>query len=97
MSSPSVPIGVPSVVDLFAGPGGLGEGFRQAGFFVAAAVENDPYAQKTLSQNAGARGTLVIQSDIRRLNLSGNVDRWSGGHPAKAFQSWASPKSSTMR
>ena len=34
-----------SVVDLFCGAGGLSEGFRQAGFLVAAGSDNEPWLQ----------------------------------------------------
>ena len=36
------------VVDIFAGPGGLGEGFSQAGFNVILSAEMDPVACETL-------------------------------------------------
>jgi DNA (cytosine-5)-methyltransferase 1 len=37
------------VIDLFAGPGGLGEGFESGGrFHIALSVECDPYAHRTL-------------------------------------------------
>lgn len=37
------------VIDIFAGPGGLGEGFSQAGFDVALSCEMDPIACQTLT------------------------------------------------
>jgi hypothetical protein len=40
--------GIP-VIDLFAGPGGLGEGFTSAGFELALSCEMDPIACETLS------------------------------------------------
>lgn len=57
------------VVDLFAGPGGLGEGFsnfkykRRARFRIVLSVEKDPYAHRTLR----------LRSFVRKLNDSDAV------------------------
>ena len=85
--------GRPTVVDVFAGPGGMGEGFRQAGFFIIAAVDNDKYACETLTRNAGSAGTLVIQNNVAKVNLTGKVDVVVGGRRAKGSQWLEGPKS----
>jgi len=41
----------PTAVDLFSGAGGLSEGFREAGFWVVFAVENDCHASATYAYN----------------------------------------------
>jgi DNA (cytosine-5)-methyltransferase 1 len=43
--------GRPRVLDLFAGYGGLSLGFHSAGFKIAAAVENDPFAAASHGRN----------------------------------------------
>ncbi|MCW5982396.1 MAG: DNA cytosine methyltransferase [Bryobacteraceae bacterium] len=43
--------GIPRVLDLFAGCGGLSLGFQAAGFEIAAPVESDPIAAKTHALN----------------------------------------------
>ena len=92
LSYQSGPIGSPSVVDLFAGPGGLGEGFRQAGFFIAAAVDNDETAYQTLSLNAKQAGNLVLNEDVRKLRMSGKVDVVVGGPPCQGFSNVGIPR-----
>jgi DNA (cytosine-5)-methyltransferase 1 len=92
MDQSSGPVGSPCVVDVFAGPGGLGEGFRQAGFFIAAAVDNDEFALKTLAHNAGSRGTIVIDLSVRKLKMKGKVDVVVGGPPCQGFSNVGIPK-----
>lgn len=79
-----------AVVDLFAGAGGLSEGFRQAGFSVIAGSDNDPDAAATYALNfPGAR---VIVGDIRAqtikeqiLEVAKQADVLVGGPPCQAF------------
>jgi len=40
-----------TVLDLFAGAGGLSEGFRQAGFSIVAGMDNDPDATAMYALN----------------------------------------------
>lgn len=66
----------PTAVDLFAGAGGLGHGFRSAGWRVALAVEHDPNAAQTYRANHP--GTPVIEQDVSTLT-SGEVARLCPG------------------
>jgi DNA (cytosine-5)-methyltransferase 1 len=79
-----------SVLDLFAGAGGLAEGFRSAGYEIVAAVEANPQAAATLELNHS--GTAVLAEDLRRvdsdalLNLcGGSIDVVVGGPPCQGF------------
>ena len=55
----------PVAVDLFAGAGGLGHGFRKAGWRVAVAIERDRDAAQTYRANNP--GTPVLETDVTRI------------------------------
>ncbi len=55
----------PVAVDLFAGAGGLGHGFRQAGWRIAVAVERDRNAAQTYRANNP--GTAVVEADVTEM------------------------------
>lgn len=56
----------PVAVDLFAGAGGLGHGFREAGWRVAVAVERDRDAAQTYRVNNP--GTPVLEADLTEMD-----------------------------
>lgn len=80
----------PTVVDIFAGVGGLSLGFEQAGFDVAAAIELDPIHAVTHSFNFPQTQTLCVDAtkaagaDIRR-EVSSPIDVVVGGAPCQGF------------
>lgn len=86
---------VPTVIDLFAGAGGLSLGTCRAGFHVAASVEVDPQALETHKRNfprtkhldadiSKLQGTDLLNfSGLRKGALSGLI----GGPPCQGF-SW---------
>lgn len=59
-------MGMTRVVDLFAGAGGLSEGFRQAGFVIDTCIEIDMWACDTLRENFPE--TRVIERDIAEIS-----------------------------
>lgn len=91
----------PVAVDLFAGAGGFGLGFEQAGFDVAAAVEYDPIHAATHAFNfpltevvcadaADLTGTAVADAVSEGVELHGRADRPAidvvfGGPPCQGF------------
>ena len=79
-----------SVVDVFAGAGGLSEGFRQAGFRIVAGSDNDPDALATYRMNFPEAAAIL--GDIRLPNVKEEVlaaarsaDVLIGGPPCQAF------------
>jgi DNA (cytosine-5)-methyltransferase 1 len=71
----------PSVIDLFAGGGGLSEGFTRAGFRTLAAVEKDEMAARTYRLNhPGVPDDRVIEQDIRTVTRD-QLRRLAGGKP----------------
>lgn len=79
-----------SVVDLFCGAGGLSEGFRQAGFVIAAGSDNDPDAMATYAANFPR--ARAITGDIRSpaikeqiLECARSASVLIGGPPCQAF------------
>ena len=84
------PVRQPTVVDLFAGAGGISEGFRLAGFQVIAASDVDPDACATFERNFP--DATVIHGDLRTpaiaqelLKASRGADVVVGGPPCQAF------------
>jgi DNA (cytosine-5)-methyltransferase 1 len=79
-----------TAMDLFAGAGGLSEGFRQAGFDIVGGTDADPDALATYRQNFPA--AEAIGGDIRDpavqeqvLAAAEGTDVIVGGPPCQAF------------
>jgi len=79
-----------TVVDLFAGAGGISEGFRQAGFSVIAGSDNDPDATATYRLNFPE--ARVTTGDLRApavkeqvLDAARTASVLVGGPPCQAF------------
>jgi len=81
-----------SVVELFAGAGGLALGLEQAGFETKAVLEIDKWACETLKKNRPHWN--IIQGDITKISKSGikkylkddkEIDLLSGGYPCQSF------------
>lgn len=75
-----------SVLELFAGAGGLAIGLEQAGLKCLALNEYDHWAAETLRENRPHWN--VIEDDIRNVSFKkfkGKVDIVTGGFPCQAF------------
>lgn len=82
-------MGAYSVIDLFAGAGGLSLGFLQTGrFSIKMAAENNKNAQNTYKKN---HPNVIIMDDVRQMNYSeilknnGPIDVVIGGPPCQGF------------
>jgi DNA (cytosine-5)-methyltransferase 1 len=80
----------PTLVDVFAGAGGLSEGFRQAGFRILASSDNDPDAMATFATNFADAASIT--GDIRQpavheevVEYARHADVVVGGPPCQAF------------
>ena len=65
------------VADLFAGAGGLTEGFRQAGFTPVVAVEFDKWAAATYAANFGDHVLACPIEDVKIIRKGGRLT-WKG-------------------
>lgn len=79
-----------NVLDVFCGAGGFSEGFRQAGFRIAAGTDVDPDACATYAYNFPDAVTVcgdLTKEAIRArvVEAAGTVDVVVGGPPCQAF------------
>ena len=75
-----------TVIELFAGAGGLAVGLEKAGLKCVALNEIDKYACKTLRTNRP--GWNVLEGDIKQFDFSeyhNSIDVVTGGFPCQAF------------
>ncbi len=80
------PLSEYSVLELFAGAGGLALGMEEAGLKCKALNEIDKWACQTLRKNR--QNWNVLEGDIREMDFSefeGNVNVVTGGFPCQAF------------
>ena len=83
----------PTVIDLFAGAGGLSLGFEQAGFSVLLAAESDPINVNTYKLNFPHTPTFAVdlskvdgQALLGYVGLAvGDIDVVVGGPPCQGF------------
>ena len=79
-------------IDLFCGAGGLSLGLQEAGFKIAAAIDNDPVATRTYAANVGPHvfsGSIEEMSAADLLSKAGlspgECTLLAGGPPCQGF------------
>ena len=71
----------PTAIDLFAGAGGISEGFSRAGFRLIAANDMEPVAMRTWRLNhPETREEAVVSGDVRQLSAE-QLQSQLGGRP----------------
>ncbi|MCB4226143.1 DNA cytosine methyltransferase [Mannheimia haemolytica] len=84
------------VIDLFAGIGGLSQGFRNEGFSIVLANEIDPDIADSYKKNH--KDTIMINEDIQKLDIPNvfakynDIDVIIGGPPCQGFSQKGSRK-----
>jgi DNA (cytosine-5)-methyltransferase 1 len=80
-----VKLSSPSVISLFAGIGGICQGFTQAGFKILWANEKDIFACRTYRYNLG--DDYLIEGDIRKIDMRRlpKADVLTAGFPCQSF------------
>src|SRR4051812_34705134 len=78
------------IVDLFAGAGGISEGFRQAGYSVIGGSDADPDAAATYAMNFPDSQTICGDIRVRSVRekiraITQQADVIVGGPPCQAF------------
>jgi len=84
---------VPTVIDLFAGCGGLTAGFVRHGYTPVLAVEHNLHAAATYALNFGEAHTRW--GDVAALDAVPQADVVIGGPPCQASPTWAASTSTT--
>ncbi len=72
----------PTVIDLFAGAGLFSYAFAREGFKITRAIELDPIAAATYTENLGDH---IVCQDIRTVEPAGSCDVLVGGPPCQGF------------
>lgn len=86
---------IPSLISLFSGPGGLDEGFKNAGFAIKLAYDNDPSAVATHRFNHPEAKAFC--ADLSTIETGSIIEEWNrhspeylpvgviGGPPCQSF------------